>query len=38
MIKDVLKSENIDSKWFELCMFIGVISNLKNELKIFEDV
>ena len=33
MIKDVLKSENIDSKRFEPRMFIGAISNLKNELK-----
>ena len=33
VIKDVLKSENIDSKRFEPRMFIGAISNLKNELK-----
>lgn len=37
VIKDVLKSENIDSKRFEPRMFIGVISNLKNELKTPED-
>ena len=37
MIKDVLKSENIDSKRFEPRMFIGAISNLKNELKTPED-
>ena len=29
VIKDVLKSENIDSKRFEPRMFIGAISNLK---------
>ncbi|MCG1122735.1 DNA helicase PcrA [Staphylococcus epidermidis] len=38
VIKDVLKSENIDSKRFEPRMFIGAISNLKNELKTPEDV
>ncbi len=32
VIKDVLKNENIDSKKFEPRMFIGAISNLKNEL------
>ena len=37
VIKDVLKSENIDSKRFEPRMFIGAISNLKNELKTPED-
>lgn len=37
VIKDVLKSENIDSKRFEPRMFIGAISNLKNELKTSED-
>lgn len=37
VIKDVLKSENIDSKKFEPRMFIGAISNLKNELKTPED-
>ena len=37
VIKDVLKSENIDSKRFETRMFIGAISNLKNELKTPED-
>ncbi|MCI2767819.1 DNA helicase PcrA [Staphylococcus warneri] len=37
VIKDVLKNENIDSKRFEPRMFIGAISNLKNELKTPED-
>ena len=37
VIKDVLKQENIDSKKFEPRMFIGAISNLKNELKTPED-
>lgn len=37
VIKDVLKSENIDSKRFEPRMFIGAISNLKNELKTPEN-
>lgn len=37
VIKDVLKNENIDSKKFEPRMFIGAISNLKNELKTPED-
>lgn len=37
VIKDVLKSENIDSNRFEPRMFIGAISNLKNELKTPED-
>ena len=37
VIKDVLKSENLDSKRFEPRMFIGAISNLKNELKTPED-
>ena len=37
VIRDVLKSENIDSKRFEPRMFIGAISNLKNELKTPED-
>lgn len=37
VIKDVLKTENIDSKRFEPRMFIGAISNLKNELKTPED-
>lgn len=37
VIKDVLKSETIDSKRFEPRMFIGAISNLKNELKTPED-
>src|SRR5699024_4310618 len=35
--KDVLKQENIDSKKYEPRMFIGAISNLKNELKTPED-
>src|SRR5699024_12575692 len=38
VIKEVLKQENIDSKKFEPRMFIGAISNLKNELKTAEDV
>lgn len=37
VIKDVLKNENIDSKRFEPRMFIGAISNFKNELKTPED-
>ena len=37
VIKDVLKNENIDSKKFEPRMFIGAISNLKNELKTPAD-
>ncbi|WP_065581073.1 DNA helicase PcrA [Staphylococcus hominis] len=37
VIKDVLKNENIDSKRFEPRMFVGAISNLKNELKTPED-
>ena len=37
VIKDVLKNENIDSKRFEPRMFIGAISNLKNELKTPDD-
>lgn len=37
VIKDVLKNENIDSKKFEPRMFIGAISNLKNELKTPKD-
>lgn len=37
VIKDVLKNENIDSKRFEPRMFIGAISNLKNDLKTPED-
>ncbi|MFB2004367.1 DNA helicase PcrA [Staphylococcus warneri] len=37
VIKDVLKNENIDSKRFEPRMFIGAISNLKNELITPED-
>lgn len=37
VIKDVLKQENIDSKKFEPRMFIGAISNLKNELKTPEN-
>src|SRR5699024_12838343 len=37
VIKDGLKNENIDSKKFEPRMFIGAISNLKNELKTPED-
>lgn len=37
VIKDVLKTENIDSKKFEPRMFMGAISNLKNELKTPED-
>ena len=37
MIKDVLKRENIDPKRYEPRMFIGQISNLKNELKTPED-
>lgn len=37
VIKDVLKNENIDSKRFEPRMFIGAISNLKNELKTPKD-
>lgn len=32
-----MKNENIDSKRFEPRMFIGAISNLKNELKTPED-
>ncbi|MBW0767689.1 DNA helicase PcrA [Mammaliicoccus lentus] len=38
VIKEVLKKENIDSKKYEPRMFIGAISNLKNELKTAEDV
>ncbi|HJF22321.1 ATP-dependent DNA helicase PcrA [Mammaliicoccus lentus] len=37
VIKEVLKKENIDSKKYEPRMFIGAISNLKNELKTAED-
>ena len=37
VIKDVLKRENIDPKRYEPRMFIGAISNLKNELKTPED-
>lgn len=37
VIKEVLKKENIDSKKYEPRMFIGAISNLKNELKTSED-
>ncbi|WP_239706234.1 MULTISPECIES: DNA helicase PcrA [Mammaliicoccus] len=37
VIKEVLKKENIDSKKYEPRMFIGAISNLKNELKTVED-
>lgn len=37
VIKDVLKRENIDPKRYEPRMFIGQISNLKNELKTPED-
>ncbi|MCU5746200.1 DNA helicase PcrA [Staphylococcus sp. SQ8-PEA] len=37
VIKDVLKNENIDSKKFEPRMFMGAISNLKNELKTPDD-
>ena len=34
VIKEVLKKENIDSKKYEPRMFIGAISNLKNELNL----
>src|SRR5699024_2394233 len=37
VIKEVLKKENIVSKKYEPRMFIGAISNLKNELKTAED-
>ncbi|UXU60372.1 DNA helicase PcrA [Staphylococcus agnetis] len=37
VIKDVLKRENIDPKRYEPRMFIGAISNLKNELKTPQD-
>ncbi|EKU46854.1 DNA helicase PcrA [Staphylococcus massiliensis] len=37
VIKQVLKEKNIDSKKFEPRMFIGAISNLKNELKTPDD-
>ncbi|MCG3402650.1 DNA helicase PcrA [Staphylococcus massiliensis] len=37
VIKQVLKEKNIDSKKFEPRMFIGTISNLKNELKTPDD-
>lgn len=33
VIKDILKKENIDSKKYDPRMFIGAISQLKNELK-----
>lgn len=37
VIKDVLKTENIDSKRYEPRMFLSAISNMKNELKTVED-
>ncbi|OFJ79578.1 DNA helicase PcrA [Staphylococcus sp. HMSC056G08] len=37
VIKDVLKTENIDSKRYDPRMFLSAISNMKNELKTVED-
>ncbi|WP_114603019.1 DNA helicase PcrA [Staphylococcus sp. EZ-P03] len=37
VIKDVLKTENIDSKRYDPRMFLSAISNMKNELKTPED-
>lgn len=37
VIKNVLKTENIDSKRYDPRMFLSAISNMKNELKTVED-
>ncbi|MCG7420670.1 DNA helicase PcrA [Macrococcus epidermidis] len=37
VVKDILKKENIDPKKYDPRMFVGEISNLKNELKTPDD-